>query len=287
MPTSDDALDPEAVFYEEWKRHGKHWEEYASEFAGTTFLLFCVVGAVGFLFGPGSPLPSLLPPPALRLLLVGLLLGGASGLVALSPPGRLSGAHLNPAMSLGFWLLGKMHGRDVAGYILGQLAGGVVGTLLGRAVFGRLAREVHSASLTPGPGVGWWPALAGETGATFVLALAVFTFVSHKRLARWTPLMAVFLVGLLVCIDGDYSGAGMNPARWLGPAAAAGVWSFGLVYALAPAAAALLAAGLRRSGTLTHPMPHTGKLFHDSRYRSLFREDELPSRPPGGIRQQE
>ncbi len=279
-----DATGPEALLYKEWKRHGRHFEEYASEFAGTAFLLFCVVGAVGFLFGSSSPLPGLLPAPALRLLLVGLLLGGASGLVALSPPGRLSGAHLNPAMSLGFWLLGKMHGRDVAGYVAGQIAGGVAGTLLGRAVFGRLAREVHTASLKPGPGVGWGAALTGETAATFVLALAVYTFVSHKALARWTPLMAVFLVGLLVCIDGDYSGAGMNPARWFGPAAAADVWPFGAIYALAPPAAALLAAGLRRSGALTHPMPHTGKLFHDPRYRSLFREDRLPSRRPNTAR---
>ena len=96
--------------YEEWKRHGKHWEEYASEMLGTAFLLFCVVGAVAFLFGSSAFLPRLIPSSALRLLLVGLLLGGASGLVALTPPGRLSGAHLNPAMSLGFWVLGKMHG---------------------------------------------------------------------------------------------------------------------------------------------------------------------------------
>ena len=275
----------EAALYEEWKRAGSHLAEYASEFAGTAFLLFCVVGAVGFLFGTSSLLPGLLPSSALRLLLVGLLLGGASGLVALSPPGRLSGAHLNPAMSLGFWLLGKMHGRDVAGYCAGQLAGGMVGTLLGRAVFGRLAREVHTASLTPGPGVGWWAAGAGESAATFVLALAVYTFVSHKTLAHWTPLLATALVGLLVCLDGNYSGAGMNPARWLGPAAAAGVWSFGGIYAFAPLGGTMLAAGLRRSGVLRHPLPHTGKLFHDARYRSLFRDDRMPSRPPAEVRQ--
>lgn len=201
-------LPAEAVLYEEWKRQGRHWEEYASEFIGTLFLLVCVVGAVSFLFGVSSPLPRVLPSPPLRLLLVGLFLGGASALVALSPPGRLSGAHLNPAMSLGFWLLGKMHGRDVVGYCAGQLAGGLAGTLLGQAVFGRLAQEVHTASLKPGPGVGWVGTIGGEAAATFALAFAVFTFVSHKKLARWTPLMATVLVSLLICIDGSYSGAG-------------------------------------------------------------------------------
>lgn len=76
----------------------------------------------------------------------------------------------------------------------------------------------------------------------------------------------------------------MNPARWLGPAIVAHAWAFGWAYSLVPLAAALLAAGLRRGGSLTHPMPHTGKLFHDSRYRSLFREDKLPSRLPDEAR---
>ena len=159
---SQDASSLEAAFYEEWKRHGKHWEEYASEMLGTAFLLFCVVGAGAFLFGSSAFLPRLIPSSALRLLLVGLLLGGASGLVALTPPGRLSVAHLNPAMSVGFWVLGKMHGRDVAGYIAGQFLGGLSGAFVGGLVFGRLATEVHTGALHPGRGVGWAGTLGGD-----------------------------------------------------------------------------------------------------------------------------
>ncbi len=281
---SQDASRLESTLYEDWKRHGKHWEEYASEMLGTAFLLFCVVGAVASLFGASSSVPHLIPPAALRLLLVGLLLGGASGLVALSPPGKLSGAHLNPAMSLGFWLLGKMHGRDVAGYIAGQLLGGLLGAFVGGLVFGRLAQEVHTGALHPGPGVGWAGALGGELAATFVLSLAVFTFVSHERLARWTPLMATALVGLLVCADGNFSGAGMNPARWFGPAVVAALWPFGWIYAFAPVGGALAAAGLRRSFSAFGSVPHTGKLFHDPRYRSLFLGDRLPSKLPDTVR---
>jgi len=275
----------ETELYDEWKRSGPHLEEYASELLGTAFLLFCVVGIVSFMFGTTSPLPRLLPSPALRLLLTGLLLGGASWAVALSPPGRLSGAHLNPAISGGFWLLGKMHGRDVAGYVAGQIAGAVLGTWGGRAVFGRLAQEVQVGSLHPGDGVGVWGVAAGEAGSTFVLAFAVFTFVSHKPLTRWTPAMAMVLVGILVCADGHYSGAGMNPARWFGPAFAAQAWGFAVAYTLAPILAALAAAGLRRSGLLTHAMPDTGKIFHDERYRSIFRGDTMTSRPPERSRQ--
>ena len=155
--------------YEEWKRHGKHWEEYASEMLGTAFLLFCVVGAVAFLFGSRAFLPRLIPSSALRLLLVGLLLGGASGLVALTPPGRLSGAHLNPAVSLGFWMLGKMHGRDVAGYIAGQLLGGVLGAFAGGLAFGRSGTRKFTRERSI-RGATWDGAgtLGGELTATFV-----------------------------------------------------------------------------------------------------------------------
>lgn len=271
--TAEDAL------YEDWKRHGKHWEEYASELLGTAVLLFCVVGAVAFLFGQSSALAQTVTSTPVRLLLVGLALGGVSGLVAITPPGRLSGAHLNPAVSLGFWALGKMHARDLGGYVAAQLLGGVGGAFLGRLAFGRLAREVKIASLRPGPGVDWAGTLGGEIVSTLILTVAVFSFVSHKTLARWTPLMAVGLVGLLVCVDGNYSGAGMNPARWFGPAAVAPVWAFGWEYALGPLIAALGAVGVVQIVFKSRPTPHTGKLFHDPKYRSIFRGDQLPSRP--------
>lgn len=268
----------EDAVYEEWKRHGRHLEEYGSELLGTAILLFCVVGAVAYLFGKTSPLAQEVTSTPVRLLLVGLALGGVSGLVAISPPGRLSGAHLNPAVSLGFWALGKMHARDLGGYVVAQLLGGVGGAWLGLLAFSRLAREVKIGSLSPGPGVGWLGTLGGEIVFTLILTVAVFSFVSHKNLARWTPLMAVGLVGLLVCVDGNYSGAGMNPARWFGPAAVASRWAFGWEYALGPLLAALGAVGVVQMVFKSRPTPHTGKLFHDPKYRSIFRGDRLPSR---------
>ena len=174
----------EDAVYEEWKRHGKHWEEYGSELLGTAVLLFCVVGAVAYLFGQSSLLAQMLTSTPLRLLLLGLVLGGVSGLVAISPPGRLSGAHLNPAVSLGFWALGKMHARDLGGYIVAQLLGGISGALLGRLAFGGLAQEVKIGSLSPGPDVGWMGTLGGEIVSTLILTVAVFSFVSQKKLAR-------------------------------------------------------------------------------------------------------
>jgi hypothetical protein len=97
---------------------------------------------------------------------------------------------------------------------------------------------------------------------------------------RWTPGAAMLASGVLVCLDGSLSGAGMNPARWFGPAWSVRFWQDSVVYTLGPILGACLAAALRRGLPFPHPSPHTGKLFHDVRYRSLFRHDRVPSTPP-------
>ncbi len=276
----------EAELYEEWKRTGPHLEEYASEFIGTAFLLVCVVGAVVLTFSPASPMLHWLPSLYLRLALIGLLLGAASWGVALSPPGRLSGAHLDPAVSAGFWLLGKMHRRDLFGYIVGQMAGATAGVFLGGLIFGKLARSVQMGSLHPGPHVSFWETVGGELASTFVLTLAIYTSVAFPKVMRWTPGIALVVLTFLIGIDGNYSGAGMNPARWFGPALAASAWRDAAAYAFVPIAAALAAAGLRRMLMRHQPPTHTAKLFHDPRYRSIFRNDGAPSQAPAHIRAQ-
>jgi hypothetical protein len=65
----------DSVFYLEWKRHGQHLQEYASEFIGTAFMVFCVVGVVGLMFAPGSPLAAVLPSARWRLFLTAKPLG--------------------------------------------------------------------------------------------------------------------------------------------------------------------------------------------------------------------
>ena len=280
-----DALEVrEAALYDDWKQYGPHLEEYASEFLGTAFLLICVVGIVALTFSASSPLPHLLPSPFLRLALIGLVLGLASWAVALSPPGRLSGAHLDPAISAGFLLLGKMHPRDFLGYVVGQMGGAVAGTLLGGVIFGSWAKSVQMGSLHPGPHVSVLETWAGELASTFVLAFAVFFCVGIPRLARWTPGAATIMLVLLIGIDGNFSGAGMNPARWFGPALAAHLWLAGTAYAFAPVLAGFAAAALRRVLLPGHTTVHTAKLFHDPRYRSIFRNDRAASRPPESVR---
>jgi len=87
----------------------------------TVLLFFCVVAAVAVMFAPASPVLHLIPSARLRLFVTGSMLGGAGGLIAITPLGRISGAHLNPAISLGFFAEGKMQLQDLFGYIVAQL----------------------------------------------------------------------------------------------------------------------------------------------------------------------
>src|SRR5258707_338649 len=90
-----------------WQR--VHWPEYGSELLGTAFLVFVALSAVTINLDPGSLLAIVLPNRSARRLMTGLILASSGPLVAISPLGKLSGAHLNPAVSLAFWLQEKMH----------------------------------------------------------------------------------------------------------------------------------------------------------------------------------
>jgi aquaporin Z len=264
--------------YHEWKVKGHHLEEYACEFIGTALLVMAVIGAVAVVQAAGSPVSAVVKPMSLRLLLTGFIIASSGSLITISPFGRLSGAHLNPAISFGFWLLGKLGRRDMIGYVVSQMVGAVVGALLSKPIFGLPAREVKFAAMTPGPHIDVGVAFMGELLTTFAMAFAIYWFVSHPALARWTPLMLVGLIPFLVLADGTVSGCGMNPARWLGPAYITKIWEAAWIYLAGPLLGAAIAVYLRISPLSKHSMPVTAKLFHDSAYRSVFKHDKLPTK---------
>ena len=274
----------EEALYIQWKRHGTHFAEYASEFAGTLFLVFVVIVAVGVMFGPASPVGTWLPNVPLRLIITGMLIGGSGWLVAISPPGRLSGAHINPAISMGFWVLGRMHKRDLWWYVVSQMAGGVAGAILANVLLPHLVQPIHLAVLRPAPGISAWNDFALESIVTFVLATVIFSFVASSKLARFTPAAVTVSAGILNCLDGKVSGAGMNPARWFGPAFTLSVWHLGWVYAAGPIVGALLAASIRLLPQFSAILPNTAKLFHDPSYRSIFKHEVIPSTPPESVK---
>ncbi len=263
------AIRSNADVSEAWQKElATHVPEYGAEFIGTAFLVFCVVGAVGLMFAPHSVAVSAIPSVGARLFLTGLVLGGAGSLVAITPIGRISGAHLNPAISLGFLAVRRMHMQDFAGYIVAQSAGASLGAWGGQMAFGSVASAVHDALNQPGNHVSALWALVGEAVATFALTAVVLVMVSRRSLMRWTPLAAVGAVAVIVWLDGNFSGASLNPARSFGPAVVTGDWRLFWVYVFGPCCGSVAAAVTHRFATPLEAL--TGKLFHDLHYRSIF-----------------
>ncbi len=250
-----------------------HWPEYGSELLGTAFLVFSALSAVTFNVGLGSPLAVVLPNRSVRRLMTGLLLAGSGSLVAISPLGKLSGAHINPAVSLAFWLQGKMHQHDLVSYIASQLLGAGLGVLIWR----ERAASVQNGVTAPGAGYPIWSVFLLEMGLTCLLVLAIFLFLSSHRLLRWTPVMTWLLVAFMYWQAAPISGSSLNPARSFGPALVSWFWRDQWVYELASPIGALLAVVLFRSARVVGINDVlTAKMFHAPRYRCIFKDVKAP-----------
>jgi aquaporin Z len=251
---------------------GWHFAEWLSEFVGTAILVFGLVAVVTLVLRPGSAFSGWSEFP--KLLLVGVFVGALLAVVATSPIGRRSGAHLNPAVTLAFRLTGHVHPHDLAGYWLSQLAGAIAGAGLARLVLGGDAGSVHYGVLAPT--VAPLVAVALEALMTFLLVLTLFAFVSSARLARRAPLAAGAVVALVIALGAPSTGVGINPARSLGPNIIANRYGYWWLYVIAPIIGTLVAVAVWK---LIPRVVLTAKLYHDPRYPSVMRT-HLPALPP-------
>ena len=236
---------------------------------GTAILLAVGLSAVCLDFGPGSPVRQVLPGASLRLLVTGLAFAGTGSLVAISPLGRRSGAHLNPAVTFAFWLRGTVHRHDLGGYIAAQLLGAGLGSALVALAWGRSARAVAYGATVPGAGISAPVAALIEALMTALLVAVIMGMLSSMRTARWTPLAVWLLVATLVWQGARFTGTGLNPARSLWPNLLAGHLDLYWVYVVGPMAGAAVATGLTRL-VPGHVGPMTAKMFHDPSYPSVF-----------------
>ncbi|MGH7642632.1 MAG: MIP/aquaporin family protein [Candidatus Dormibacteria bacterium] len=250
-------------------RNGWHWTEWAAEGLGTGILALGGLSAVCLDFGSGSPMVHLVPSSSLRLLITGLLFAGTGSLVAVSPLGRLSGAHLNPAVTLAFWTSGHVSRSDLLGYWASQILGALVGVAALRLAWGQVAVRLQDGRTTPHAGVTPAAAVGIEALLTGVLILAIFTCTSSAKTARWTPLGLWIVIGLLVWRGAPYTDCSMNPARSLGPAVISADFSSLWIYLVGPPLGALVTAWLFVKAPLGW-RPVTAKLYHDAAYPSVL-----------------
>ncbi len=206
------------------------WRALLAETFGTFALTFVAVGggAIGAVSGQIDAVARAVAP-------------GLTVLAMIFALGAVSGAHINPAVSLAFAVRGVFPWRRVPLYWLVQMAGAFLAALLLRGLFGSAALRVGMTR--PDGGVG--PALVMEIALTLILVTVILGTATRERLLGPNAGIAV---GATVALAGLFaapiSGASMNPARSLGPALVArigdGQWIYLVGPALGAAAAALL-----------------------------------------------
>lgn len=216
-----------------------------AEFVGTALLVAVGLSFVILNFGTGSPVAGVLPSAAARRALTGGLFGATGMAIALSRVGRVSGAHINPVVSLAFWAEGALPARTLIGFVLSQSAGAVAGAVP-LLLWGARGKSISYGATAPGPH-GVLAAFGGELGTTFAMVLIVLAMVARPRLRAFTPFVFPPLYCLLVWAEAPLSGTSTNPARSLGPAVLAMAAHSYWLYVCAPAAGALLAVVARRT----------------------------------------
>lgn len=248
-----------------------HWREYLIEAWGLgTFMASAVSFAT--LFGhPASPLASRLPDGALGRVPMALAMAATAAAIVYSPWGRRSGAHLNPAMTLAQFRLGRVAPADLVGYVVAQFAGAAAGVGVASVALGGLAEapSVRHAATLPGAG-GAGVAFAAEVAIAFALLTAVLWTSARPRWERFTGCVAAAMVALYIAFEAPLSGMSLNPARSFGSAAFSGLWTDYWIYLCAPTLGMLAAAEVRRRTSAGGASGGCAKLRHDVRRGCIF-----------------
>jgi aquaporin Z len=247
-----------------------HWPEYLIEAAGLgTFMLSaCTFGTL--LAHPASPLAGSLAGPLVMRALMGVAMGLTGLALVLSPWGKRSGGHFNPAVTLTFYRLGKIAPRDAAAYVVAQLVGGAAGVLVAAAALrSALAHPAVRYVVTTGS-YGDVVAFGAELLISFGLMTAVLVVSNVPALNRFTPVVAAILVALYITFEAPLSGMSMNPARTIASALPAHFWDALWIYLVAPPLGMLAAAEcyVRGGGA---PRVLCAKLHHDNDQPCIFR----------------
>jgi aquaporin Z len=258
-----------------------HWPEYLMEAAGLGIFMVSASVFTILLYHPASPALQILPEEFPRRVLMGLAMGLTAVGIIYSPWGKQSGAHLNPAVTLTFFRLGKVAPWDAVFYVIAQFAGGVAGVALVAAAAGHLLANpsVNYVATLPGTG-GPGAAFLGEVAISFVLMCVVLIVSNTRRFARFTGLLAGACVAVFITFEAPISGMSMNPARTFGSAVLPHLWDSLWIYFLAAPLGMLVAAALYLR--LKHVVG-CAKLHHQNKFRCIFCEYHARRKQPVAV----
>lgn len=199
-----------------------------AEFLGTFLLVFA---------GPGALVIDSVSEGGVTPVGIGLSFGLAV-MAAIVVFGAISGAHINPAISIAFASQRQLAWSSLPVYLVSQLGGAAAASAVYLALFGN---EANLGATIPTTGA--FDALVLEAVLTFFLTLVIFSVATDGRVE---PRLAALCVGLYVALAatfaGPIAGASMNPARSFGPALLSGAWDAHWVFWLGPVGGALAAA---------------------------------------------
>lgn len=248
-----------------------HWPAYLMEAGESGLYLFSACAVATLLWHPASPLQRYLPSDAVRRVLMGSAMGATIIAIVLTPWGKQSGAHFNPAVTLTFHRLGKVASWDTVYYCAAQLLGAVAGVRLASLVLhgAPVHKAVRCAATLPGV-YGDAVAFVAELAISFILMSAILFASNHSVLAPYTHYVAAILVAAFIAFESPLSGTSANPARTFGPALHVRHWHALWIYFIAPPLGMLAAAEvflLARKGKA----PYCAKLHHHNDKHCIFR----------------
>jgi aquaporin Z len=247
-----------------------HWPEYLMEAGELALYTFAVCVFATLLDHPASPVRQAIPGIFARRVIMGLAMGATVVGIVLSPWGKQSGAHFNPAVTFTFYRLGKVELWDSIFYATAQFFGAIAGVAV--AAYVLRGAPGHSAVryAVTSPGMyGSGLAFAAELGISFLMMSTILFVTNRETLARFTPFFAAGLIALFVTFESPLSGMSLNPARTFGSAIRADCWHAIWIYFLAPLLGMMAAAEVflwSRGGV----PPRCAKLHHANNKRCIF-----------------
>jgi aquaporin Z len=212
-----------------------------AEFMGTFWLVFCGCGS--------AVLAAAFPGVGIGLLGVALAFG-LSVLTMAYAIGHISGAHLNPAVSIGMWAGGRLPAKDLVPHIVAQLLGGIVGAALlyaiasGKSGFSAAAGFAANGYGDHSPGgYALYAGLMSEVVMTFIFVMVIIGATDDRAPKGLAPIAIGVCLTLIHLVSIPITNTSVNPARSIGPAIFAGSWALGQVwlFIVAPIGGALLA----------------------------------------------
>jgi len=249
-----------------------HWPEYVMELIEMGLYLFFTCIFATLLQHPASPIRHLLPNNLVRRACLGISVGATIAAIVLTPWGKQSGGHINPAMTFTFYRLGKVKFWDAIFYGAAQFAGATAGVAIASSLLRGAPGNPTIRYAATLPGVyGAGVAFIAEVAISFALMLVVLLAANHTTLSRYTPYFVGALYAIFITLETPLSGMSMNPARSFGSAIRGSYWNALWVYFLAPTLGMLVAAEffLLVRGDIG---PSCAKLHHANSKRCIFCE---------------